>query len=351
MTDEQTGGSQWTGIVTIYGFFAGLIYPGFAICLMTALRNGSMMAWLATAVAAIQPIETSLFAGRREATVMFLMTLTLTLYYQRGIKPPRPAIMLFAIFAMLAIPATGTYRGLAAERDWQGVSQINLVDNFKNFMNQESILELRNAAVLIEATRRSGSYQYGEGYWDQLVFRFVPAQIFGKGFKDGLMFHPSDEPTQNELSKLGYEVPGGSTITGMGDSFQQLGWFGCLFFAGMGLLFKTLFRASRQTNAIFAQLFYIQIATSAMRAVTHQTLDFLPGVIYNVIFLGLLFLYARDSAPPAGKRRRKDRTRSRIENQKSATGNRDPYGGRRGPEVAPFSVTPPVADRPSTSVV
>jgi hypothetical protein len=34
--------------------------------------------------------------------------------------------------------------------------------------------------------------------------------------------------------------------------------------------------------------------TSAMRAITHQTLDFLPGFLYNVIFLGALMWYARD---------------------------------------------------------
>ena len=137
------------------------------------------------------------------------------------------------------------------------------------------------------------------------------------------MFQSSDERTQDELSKLGYDIPGGSTVTGMADSFQQFGWFGCIFFAALGLLFKTLFRATQQPNAVFAQLFYILIATSAMRAVTHQTLDFLPGMVYYAIFLGLLFLYAREPVSPTRKRGRKD-------------------GGRRA-ESAPFSVTSPDA--------
>jgi hypothetical protein len=336
MTEEEIGGNLWTGKVTIYGFFAGLIYPGFAICLMTALRTGRLMAWLATVVAAIQPVEISVLSGRREDTVLFLLTLALTLYYQRGIKPSRAAIILLVTFAMLAIPATGTYRGLAAQRDWQGVKQIKLMDNFKDYLNQESILELRNATFLIEATRQSGSYQYGEGYWDQLVWRFVPAQLLGKGFKDSLMFHSPYDQTQNELSKLGYEASVGSTITGMGDSFQQLGWFGCLFFAAMALLFKTLFNASVQPNAVFAQVFYIQIATSAMRAVTHQTLDFLPGLVYYIIFLGLLFLYARvplrQTSPDA------DIPTPQIETRKN---NRKKRGLQSIQETAPFSVTSP----------
>ena len=323
MTEEETGGSVWTGKVTIYGFFAGLIYPAFAICFSTALRTNRLLPWIATAIAAIVPMQTTVLGGRREPTVLFVMTLALTLYYQRGIKPPRLTIIFSVLFAMLIIPATGTYRGLAAQRDWEGVRQMDLVGNFQRYLNEESILELRNAAFIIEATRRSHDYEYGAGYWDQLVFRFVPAQLLGKGFKDSLMFRPSDERTLNELSQMGYEVPGGSTITGMADSFQQLGWFGCLFFAAMGLLFKTLFRASQQSDAIFAQLFYILIATSAMRAVTHQTLDFLPGMVYYAIFLGLLFLYAREPVSQTGKRGRK--------------------GGGRRAESAPFSVTSPDA--------
>jgi hypothetical protein len=303
MTEEQTGGSQWTGVVTIYGFFAGLIYPAFAICLLTAIRTQSLLAGVSAVVAAIQPLQSTVLAGRREGTVMFLLTVSLTLYYYRGIKPPRLAILFAIVFAMLAIPATGTYRGIAAERDWKQVKQLDLVGNFKTFLNKESILELRNAALIMEVTQEAGDYEYGASYWDQLVFRFVPAQLVGKSLKSSLMFQRSDEHVQKELAKLGYELSSGSTITGMADSFQQFGWFGCLFFAGLGLFFNTLFRATQAPNPIFAQLFYILTATQAMRAVTHQTVDFLPGLVYNVIFLGLLWLYAREPLPGRAKRR------------------------------------------------
>src|SRR6266550_5446693 len=57
MTDEEKGGSMWTGPSTIYLFFSNLIYPAFAICLFTALRVRSLLAWAATVIAAIQPIQ------------------------------------------------------------------------------------------------------------------------------------------------------------------------------------------------------------------------------------------------------------------------------------------------------
>ena len=331
MTEEQTGGSQWTGPVTIYGFFAGLIYPAFAICLFTAFRTNGWLAWFCVVVAAIQPLQASVLAGRRETTVLFLLTLALTLYYYRGIKPPRLAIVFSVLSAMLIIPATGTYRSIAAERDWEQIGQMDLVGNFEYYLNSESILELRNAALVMEATRLAGEYQYGAAYWDQLVFRFIPAQLVGKGLKDSLMFQPSDEHLKAELAKLGYDVPGGSTLTGMADAFQQFGWFGCIFFAGMGLLFKTLFRATQAPNPIFAQLFYILTATSAMRAITHQTIDFLPGLVYYTIFLGLLWLYVRLPEMKSFG--------SHVETLKTEI--LEAESGRRRMKVAPFSVTAP----------
>ena len=60
---SQTGG--WTGRATIYGFFQQLCYPGFAICLMTALRRPSLTSMLSALAAAVVPMQVILF-GRRE---------------------------------------------------------------------------------------------------------------------------------------------------------------------------------------------------------------------------------------------------------------------------------------------
>ena len=132
MSDEETGGDQWTGIVTIYAFFANLIYPGFAICLIVALRRNTFFAWAVTLAASLQPLEAVILYGRRENAAQFLMTLAVTLYFERGLKPPRTAIIAAVVGAMLAIPATGTYRGLEKEGGWEDVKEFDLVDNFKS---------------------------------------------------------------------------------------------------------------------------------------------------------------------------------------------------------------------------
>src|SRR5262245_45885263 len=66
MADEETGGTMWTGRVTIYHFFTLLVFPGFAIALRTALNRGDLLAWFASAVASLLPLRAAIFAGRRE---------------------------------------------------------------------------------------------------------------------------------------------------------------------------------------------------------------------------------------------------------------------------------------------
>ena len=89
----------------------------------------------------------------------------------------------------------------------------------------------------------------------------------------------------------------GSTVTGIGDSFNEFGLFGCLVFAGIAYVFKNLWVAANQPGGTVAQILYIQVSTTGMRALTHQTIDFLPGFIYSAIFIGLVALNAREHAP------------------------------------------------------
>ncbi|HTL17208.1 MAG TPA: hypothetical protein VL793_08225 [Patescibacteria group bacterium] len=300
-TEVQTsefGG--WTGPATIYEFFQQLCYPGFAICLVIMLRKPSTLSVTATLIAVIVPIQ-SIICGRRESAALFLLTIGLTFYFQWRLRPPRWVIASILAAAVLAIPATGTYRRFQLEHDWEAVSEMNLVANFQEFVEDESVLELRNAAMLIEATRRSSEYEYGVGYWNHLMFRYIPAQLLGEKFKESLMIRRSREGLERELAAMGYANPPGSTVTGMGDSFQQFGFWGCLFFAALGLLFWKLWRAASVRDGLFAQLLYIQSCTSAMRAVTHWTLDFLPGFVYAGAFLGLAAWYSRYPRVGPGK--------------------------------------------------
>lgn len=297
-TEQQfTEASGLTGRATIYLFFAGLVFPGFAICLLLFLQQPTFLRLLATLVGGIIPLI-HVLGARREPAVMLGLTVVLGLYYARRKVPSRLLIFGSLAFVMLAIPATGTYRGLVLYRGEIGaLKQLDLWGNFKDYFSRESVLELRNGAALIESTKRFSRYDYGAGYWNQVVFRYVPAQVVGLDRKNALMIGTTVEKMNMDRTESGYEISTGSTLTGMGDAFQHFGWFGCLFFLLLGLFFRSLWLASLLPNAIFAQLLYILVCTSGMRAVTHQTTDFLPGLIYQVVFLTLGILYAGRRKP------------------------------------------------------
>jgi len=244
---EEELSSRMTGISTVYLFFGGLVYPGFAICFYCALKRGWIIAWLAAFGAAVVPMQAALFHGRREPTVLFLMSVGLGIFFIKGKAAPRWAIVAAVLAGTLFIPSTAEYRQLAREDPFAAFKEINFTEQFREALDPDAISELKNATALIAATEGTGDYEFGAGYWNQ-----------------------------------------------MGDSFNEFGYFGCLFFAALGYLFKTLWAAANRPNGIVAQILYIQITTSAMRAATHQTIDFLPAFIYGLIFIGAIAFYARE---------------------------------------------------------
>jgi hypothetical protein len=293
LTREASGGL--TGIGTVYLFFGGLVYPGFAICLYCALKQRWLIAWLAAIGAAVIPMQAALFYGRREPTVLFLMAIGLSLFFLKRRSTPRLAIIGSILGAMFFIPATSEYRSLAREDPLAALKEIDFAQQFQESLAPEATSELKNATAVIAATEATGDYEFGAGYWNRIVFRFVPAQFLSTGFKSSLMIR-GEERDYNDFveQNLGVRLPPGMTVTGMGDSFSQFGYFGCLFFAAMGYLFKTLWSAANRPDGTIAQILYVQITTSAMRAATHQTLDFLPGFIYALIFIGAIAWFAKE---------------------------------------------------------
>ena len=294
LTEDELS-TMLTGIGTIYLFFGGLVYPGFAICFYCALKDRNLVAWIATALAAWIPFQAAIFYGRREPTVLFLLSLALSLYFLRGRQTPRLLILGAILVAMFAIPATEEYRKVATEDPIEAFAQINFAEQFNEYFDQDAPSEFKNATMLIAVTTANGDYEFGMGYWNRVVFRFVPAQFLGEAFKNSLMFGGKQRDFGEFVEQAtGFRLPVGTTPTGIGDSFNQFGFFGCLVFAGIAYLFKNLWMAANQPNGTVAQILYIQVSTTGMRALTHQTIDFLPGFIYSAIFIGLVAWYSRE---------------------------------------------------------
>lgn len=327
-----------TGVGTILLFFATLKYPGLAICFALFLQRPTLGRLLMVLIGSVSPVGEVILGGRREPAVALGLIFFLNLYFYRRFKPPVVLIYGAMFIAMLVIPATGNYRIWIAEGTMKDVSKINLMENFRDYFGKESILELRNAAAIIESTRTYGDYEYGAAYWNQLVFRFVPAQLVGKETKDSLLIDTTVESMFKRFSNSGYDFSVGTTYTGMGDSFKQFGWFGCLFFGLLAIVFRSLWTAALIPNAFFAQLLYLLIATSAMRAVTHQTADFLPGFLYQFgfLYLGAVYAAERRTNEPTGRKLRPARQLwSRPTVQTISDVPVVPKVERRGDEIPP----------------
>lgn len=309
MTPAERGGGQWTGRATIFLFFATLGYPGLAICLRQALKDrGDGVAWFWTIAGSVIPVIAGLFYARREPIALFAVTIAITIYFQKRYVLPRAVVVAALAAAMVVIPATSQLRSTLGRKGVSGVWDIDFMGDFQRFIAGSAILELRNAAMLIEATNRTGDFGWGQAYWDQLVFRFVPAQVVGRGVKDSLMFRSALRHDKQDMAALGYRWENGTTVTGMGDSYREFGYFGALLFAALAVVFKSLWAASLRPNGVFAQLLYIQTSTSAMHAVTHQTADYLPALLYNLIFLGAAAFFSRVRRPTGTATRSMART-------------------------------------------
>lgn len=294
LTEQETGGSQWTGVVTIYHFFSQLIYLGFSICFFSALRQPKPAYVFMSCLAALPPLRDALVYGRREPTVLFLVIIGMGLLFWRQWVPPRWSIITFALASLIAINTITPIRiALQEDNPWQAVRKIDFIQEFKSGVEDGHAYELRNAAFLIYATQITNQYQLGSVYWDQMVKRFVPAQWFGHRFKEALQFNIN---RANAKLVFGYDAPVGTTFTGIADAFVQFGYLGCFFFAFLGWFFKNLWVVATYTRNPAVQICYVVAAISALRSVTHETADFLPGLFYVALFMGLVTYYARETA-------------------------------------------------------
>jgi hypothetical protein len=287
---ERTIYGTWTGPATILVFFGSLMSIAFPIFLLSTLKKPNFINMTMTVISAIPLLEIIILHGRRTPLMTFLLTVGMSFFLIKKYIPPRLFFLGIVIGAIVIIPVLGQLRGefwsLLFSGDIQGVvdaSQSGLVK-----IKKDDILELRNAALMIDAADLTNRYGYGTGFWDSIVFQYVPGQLVGIGFKQSLQFG-----TSINLNQIyGYRVPIGSTTTGLGDSYAEFGYFGCLVFAGMGRIFKTLW-ASIYRGSMFSALLYIGLISPAMLGITHGIGWFVQSIIFQVGVMSLVAMYAR----------------------------------------------------------
>ncbi|MBE9135945.1 hypothetical protein IQ254_01780 [Nodosilinea sp. LEGE 07088] len=283
--------SQWTGPATILFFFSQTTWIGSIILLLIGLAKRKII-YIVLAHAGLLPLIASVLEqGRRTETATLLVMLAVAFFFSYRIIPPRWLSLLAIFLTMALIPLFAIMRGDVWEALFsRSLTLADLRFALDSLLSNESILELRNAALTVEAAQSTGKFGFGSGLWNRIIFQYVPGQLVGYELKDSLYIQLSDYDLE-ELFR--YVAPTGSTFTGLGDSFREFSYFGCLVFAGMAYWFKHLWVLSTRYNNFYSQVLYISLVIPALLSVTHGIGRFTQDIIFRLIVVGAVIKYAQ----------------------------------------------------------
>jgi hypothetical protein len=286
-----TGAGTWTGVGTIYLFFFQVIYIAFTVFLTQFIDNPNFKNFLFTVLSGF-PVIQVVMSGRRQPAMTFAIIVGLAFFLGRRYVPPRWVFVSLVFSTVFLIPVVGLMRDkfwtMLFSGDWEGVS-FGIQQAFGNLVEGDT-LELRNAALLIDAADRTGQFGFGRGYWNSLIFQYIPGQILGAGFKASLQF----EQVNLRLEELyNYSIPSGTTPTAIADVYLEFSYFGCLVFALMAYLFKHLWIGAVYLRSIPCQLLYVGLISPAMVGLTHATARFLQELVFQVIVVSLVIFFCR----------------------------------------------------------
>jgi hypothetical protein len=279
-----------TGIVTILFFFSRLQYFGYGIALLLLLNRWS---WPALAIVLIDLnsiLGFVLFGGRRGPAVDIILITLCMLWFQRRILVPRLALIGGAAVAAIVVNSIGQYRSLVATNErLPTLEEFFTIDFLETFtqITQEGFFEVRNAITYIAATFETGNYNFGMGYWNSLVFSYIPAQFVGADLKAALMFDLPD----NAAEAYGYQGNPGATFTGFADSFIALSFLGVFVWGWIAAIFARWWHRANAGDWR-AQLFYALSLATGLHAVTHGTEWFIAFLPQLFIFTMPLFAWA-----------------------------------------------------------
>lgn len=294
---EEFANQQATGIVTVYIFFQQLLFLGTGLCLALWLKNKQRLNLLFAALGILYGFYIGVLQGRRTQTLYTLFVLGIPLYIRYNIKPSRIIVISFMLVAFLVIPSMGQYRDILKTSDNTSqffrrlFNEMDFSKNIHDFYVNSKSHELVNAGYMIDYTYRNGSYKMGSGYWNELVFRFVPAQVVGSDVKSALKLSVNSGKSQRSTYNPNYIL--GSTNTGIGDSFNQFDYLGSLFFLFVGLFMRRLWMTIKETESPFLQVFYAILLIEGVVSLTHGTTWFLPGFISALVFLSIAHKFSK----------------------------------------------------------
>jgi hypothetical protein len=304
---------QWTGIVTVYWFFAVFFRYSLAIALLKYMEKRVKSFFLLAFFSAIPMVWHIIHSGRRGLLIEFCLMIALSLFFVKKIELSRWLFVGVFCTAMMLLPSIGEYRKLT--KSGESVLEVNVFHNFTQNYSHKAAWEVKNASYELAAIKYLAAYDYGSFHWNEFIHNYVPAQLVGREFKESLkvreenlwrhmkekynfyyhQFHGDGlSGARLKAKNNGDAFPefsfNGSTSTGFKDAFHSFWYFGCLKFFFISLCMCFFFKRAKEGQFLF-QLLYMLLVVASLHSITHHTHYFVGRWPHMLAFLlpGLLW--------------------------------------------------------------
>ncbi len=281
LPEEMLEASQWSGATVKYLFLASVFKFGFIVLWLLLLNRKK---WLEPKLLVfIVPsllllFDAAVLRGRRAEIMNLVAYIFVSLWLVRRVALPRWMIISGLAGGLLLVNGIGTYRAIMEDEDLplsDRLSKAAEADYIAHFQEnlEESGSEFKNYVFYRQIYAEEALYDLGGDHWNRLVFNFVPAQIFGRDFKESLMLQALLEADDHRIlaqDRYGHMAKTGATSTGYTDAFASFSWLGFLKFLLVGGIMGTLYRYAMQ-GRLLGQLLYVYMLGPAMHAITHGT--------------------------------------------------------------------------------
>lgn len=286
LSEDFTSG-QWSGLSTIYNFFAQMFLIGHVLLLLSLCKK---ITWPSLSVYIIDTLlilDRIFISSRRSTAAFFLLTTLLVLWQRKGIIIPRILLLILLVAGALFVHSIGEYRDITTSgggynsiltgRDvnYGDIFSIDYLSNLEDSFHSKAP-ELSAAVYSISNIDYSNSYDFGMRYWNSLIHNFFPAQVFSANLKRSLMFHV----TREEF--FVHEVGTGTSGLGVVGAFSSFSYFGVFEFMIFALVLRKLLNGADHSDA--SLLLYAYLLFCFLQGISHSLTRVFTGAVY-VIFV------------------------------------------------------------------
>ncbi|MDF7826683.1 hypothetical protein P4B35_21820 [Pontiellaceae bacterium B12227] len=303
LSEELTASSQWTGLPVRYLFFAsvGTLCIPLGIILFFKYRRSIILPALGMEV--LSALSMIVFGGRRSPAAFLAIMVLTGLWFARRIKISRLAIVGGGIVFFMFVMNVGTYRHLVntdSPDKWSKITSevFDIKKTIKKFAKKEgsksssSYVDGLNGVLSVAAVSETLKFDYGVVLWNQVISRWVPGQLIGRGLKKSLML---DVNTCNKTlyDHYGYKLKAGTCMPGYAEIFGSFGFLGFIFMYLAGRLTRMVWEQSMAGNLV-AQIAHFALAPMYLRFGGGGIWLLITGLGFWAIFLFPILWWAKE---------------------------------------------------------